>query len=44
MIFFVNCFFIVSSFELDFLLVFDVDGEIGKKIVMLEGIWYENLK
>ena len=41
---FVNRLFTVSSFESDFPLVLDVDGEIGKKIVMPEGIRYENLK
>jgi len=38
---FVNRLFTVSSFESDFPLVLDVDGEIGKKIVMPEGIRYE---
>ena len=37
---FVNRLFTVSSFESDFPLVLDVDGEIGKKIVMPEGIRY----
>lgn len=41
---FVNRLFTVSSFESDFPLVLDVDGEIGKKIVMPEGIRYENLE
>ena len=41
---FVSRLFTVSSFESDFPLVLDVDGEIGKKIVMPEGIRYENLK
>ncbi|KAJ7386556.1 Cytoplasmic dynein 1 heavy chain 1 [Desmophyllum pertusum] len=35
---FVNRLFTVSSFESDFPLVLDVDGEKGKKIVMPEGI------
>ena len=38
---FVNRIFTVSSFESDFPLVLDVDGEKGKKIVMPEGIRYE---
>jgi len=38
---FVNRLFTVSSFESDFPLVLDVEGEIGKKIVMPEGIRYE---
>lgn len=38
---FVNRLFTVSSFESDFPLVLDVDGEMGKKIVMPEGIRYE---
>ena len=37
---FVNRLFTVSSFESDFPLVLDVDGEKGKKIVMPEGIRY----
>ena len=41
---FVSRLFTVSSFESDFPLVLDVDGEIGKKIVMPEGIRYGNLK
>ena len=39
---FVNRLFTVSSFESDFPLVLDVDGEKGKNIVMPEGIRYEN--
>ena len=35
-----NRLFTVSSFESDFPLVLDVDGEKGKKIVMPEGIRY----
>ena len=38
---FVNRLFTVSSFESDFPLVLDVDGEKGKNIVMPEGIRYE---
>ena len=38
---FVNRLFTVSSFESDFPLVLDVDGEKGKKIMMPEGIRYE---
>jgi len=37
---FVSRLFTVSSFESDFPLVLDVDGEKGKKIVMPEGIRY----
>ena len=35
---FVNRLFTVSSFETDFPLILDVDGEKGKHIMMPEGI------